>query len=138
MASKNTWSGFGFLPVVACAVMLASCSPKIYPSGLEGNLFDNQKGFRRVQFQRKMEAKKNDRQMAKMKREEQKPLKKSAKEEEMLRKKLYAEHFARQELHVQMRMKQNLKETEKKYPPRNTFWKKLVFWKKNSCPHGYR
>jgi hypothetical protein len=117
--------------------MNTSCSQKIYPSGIEGNLFGYQKNFQREQQKRKVEAKRANRKTVRLKRQAMKPLKKKEKEDELQRKKLYAEHVARQDPHVQERMKQNLKETQKKYPSKNTLCKKLVFWKKNKCAHGF-
>jgi hypothetical protein len=117
--------------------MNVSCSQKIYPSGLEGDLFSYQKNFQRKQQKRKAEAKRANRKTARLKRQAMKPLKKKEKEDELQRKKLYAEHFERQDPHVQERMKQNLKETKKKYPSKNTLCKKLVFWEKNKCAHGF-
>jgi hypothetical protein len=124
--------------IATLAMAIAACSPKVYPSGLEGNLFGYQKNFQREQLKRKFEATRNNMKMARQKRKAMRPLKAQARAEEKMRKQLYAEHIAKQEPHVQMRMKQNLKETEKKYPSKNTLRKKLLFWKKNSCPNGFR
>ncbi|HNV80852.1 MAG TPA: hypothetical protein PKH45_03290 [Tenuifilaceae bacterium] len=138
MLRRRTYRIQFFMVIATLAVASASCSPKVYPSGLEGNLFGYQKNFQREQLKRKFEATRNNIKMARQKRKAMRPLKAQAHAEEKMRKQLYAEHIAKQEPHVQMRMKQNLKETEKKYPSKNTLRKKLLFWKKNSCPNGFR
>lgn len=119
-----------------CSLGNISCSPKIYPSGIEGNLFGYERNFNREQRVRKRASRRMNRQMARAKREENRPIRQREKELERLQKELYKEHFLRQDPHVQKRMKQNLRETKKKYPSKNTLSKKLVFWKKNKCAHG--
>ena len=138
MLRRRTYRNQFFMVIATLAMAIAACSPKVYPSGLEGNLFGYQKNFQREQLKRKFEATRNNMKMARQKRKAMRPLKAQARAEEKMRKELDAEHIAKQEPHVQMRMKQNLKETEKKYPSKNTLRKKLLFWKKNSCPNGFR
>ncbi len=113
-----------------------SCGPKVYPSGLEGNLLGYQGNFNRERKKRKREARRNDRKIARVERKEKRPELKKQKEIHRYRKEIIASHIAKQEPHVQKRMKQNLRETEKKYRSQRSVKEKVLFWKKNKCIHG--
>lgn len=126
---------FLFLLIIA-SFGLESCGKRIYPSGLEGNLFEYQKDYNQQQRKRNRIARSSNRQYQREFRKERKPYVKEAKRLEKEREKFIKEHIARQEPHVQERMKSNFRETKKYYSSQRTLKDKLVFWKKNKCPYG--
>lgn len=133
---KKIRTFFFFVLLIMISFGGGSCGKKVYPSGLEWDLMNYQGNFKREQNKRKRIARKNDRKMRREDKKEMKPILALEKQWEKERQLKIKEHLARQEPHVQARMKQNLRETKKKYPSRKSLKEKLVFWKKNKCPYG--
>lgn len=113
-----------------------SCGPKIYPSGLEGNLAGNQKEFARKEKKRKRIAKRENRRTARLEKRAKAPSEKKKKESLQAQERMKQKHIKKQSPEVQERMKQNLKEDNKRNKPNKTFWQRLKFWKKSSCSDG--
>lgn len=125
-----------FLLLIIVSFGNGSCGKKVYPSGLEGNLLAFQKNYNREQQQRRRVARSSDRKYQRELRRERREYLQEVKQFEKERERFVENHFDRQEPHVQERMKKSIKETKKYYSSQRSLKDKLVFWKKNKCPHG--
>jgi hypothetical protein len=127
---------FIFILSLFIAFITSSCGPKIFPSGLEGNLSGNQKEFARNEKKRKRIAKRANRRTARLEKKAKAPSVKKKKESIKTEEKQRQAHINKQTPEVQERMKQNLKEDNKRNKPNKTFWQRLMFWKKSKCSNG--
>lgn len=107
--------GFVILVVLLFTFGMNSCSPKVYPSGTEGYLMGEIPWFPREQRQRNWAAYLNDRQSHRLERKEYKEYERRKAEALKLEKNFIAQHKKKQHPEVQVRMKENERETQKRY-----------------------
>jgi hypothetical protein len=122
-----------FLSVILISFGGGSCSKKVFPSGLEGNLMGYHGNFKREQKKRERVARRANRKTKRLERKANKPQLKRKKQADKIQKKLVKRHKSKQPPEVQARMKQNERETKRNYASRKSFKEKLMFWKRNKC-----
>lgn len=129
--SKSTNTFCIFVILASIAISLGSCTRKVYPSGLEGNLLGTQKNYKREVRQRERMARKAERQTARLERKALHPQAKEKRRAERANKKAVDNHIKNQHPDVQARMKENQRFTKRRYASSKTFWKRVQFWKKS-------
>lgn len=135
---KKTKAFCIFVLFVILSGGFGSCSKKIYPSGIEGNLLVKQQNYRQDVRRRERISRRANREHDRVERKASKPQLKAKKKAEKEQKKLIKNHIAKQHPDVQARMKANEKFTRRNNPPTKSFVQKIKFWKNNSPKHGTR
>lgn len=135
---KKTKAFCIFVLFVILAGGFGSCSKKVYPSGIEGNLLVKQQNYRQDERRRERLSRKANREHSRLERKASKPLLKAKKKAKKEQKRLIRNHIAKQHPDVQARMKANEKFTRRNNPPTKSFVQKIKFWKNNSHKHGTR
>lgn len=128
--------GFVILVVIFTTFGVSSCSPKLYPSGVEGYLMGEVPWFPGEQRERNWTAYLNDRQIHRAERREYKEYERRKAEALKIEKNFIAQHKKKQHPEVQERMKENEKETQKRYGDLRATQKKAKRGKKSKKTFG--
>ncbi len=135
---QKKWSYLFVLVLALVNFGVSSCSQKVYPSGLEGNLTGSKVNFKKEQRDRQRIARKTKRKTLRLEQKALKPHEKRKAEARKAQAKFVVENKKKQHPEVQERMKRNEKETRRKYSKLRAEQKKVKWSKelKKRFKHG--